>query len=144
MSTVYEIYPRVSFGSAGTTYKPEWMMRFTHIVNCDSSAASTNLWARSGRQFLFLESSDDLDFPILEVHLTRLTEFIMTALSDPHAHVYIHCFMGLNRSAALAVGFVCHTTCQSAQAVIDATRQGCGRPILTNYGFVSQLVAAFP
>ena len=140
---MYEIVPRVFFGPAGVTYKPE-IIKFTHIINCDSTSRSTNIWAREGRHFLFLESSDDVDFPILAQHFDRLLAFLTDALSDPLSRVYIHCFMGLNRSAALAVAYACHVSGRSARQQIAIVRAESGRPILSNYGFVEQLTSRWP
>lgn len=140
----YEICPRVWFGAAGLTYRPIEMMRFTHIVNCSGQASSTNIWTRHGREFLYLESWDTEDFPILEKHLDAVCAFIDNALTaDRDAQVYIHCLMGMNRSAALAVGYRCWKQKEAAVDVIQQVRAEIGRTVLTNSGFVEQLVARF-
>lgn len=140
-----EIFPRVWFGPAGLTYKPMEMLRFTHVVNCSELATTTNIWARNDRGFLFLRSQDETDYPILERHLCELILFIEAALENPEACVYIHCVMGINRSAALAVAYRCFASKESAASVIKEIRGIKGmRPFLTNPGFVRQLEAMFP
>jgi protein-tyrosine phosphatase len=91
-----------------------------------------------------LDCYDETDFPILERYFPQLLEFITAALNDPDARVYIHCVMGINRSAALAVAYACHVSGLSATEVIAATRAGTGRTLLSNNGFVAQLCARFP
>ena len=80
------------------------MLRFTHVVNCESSMHSTS-YAAQAKHFLFLRSDDYEHFPILERHFDHLCRYIDCALRDPDAAVYIHCVMGMNRSAALAIAY---------------------------------------
>jgi protein-tyrosine phosphatase len=136
----YEICPRVWFGPAALTYKPLEMLRITHIVNCSGQASATNFWARQDRGFLFLESKDETDFQILDQHLLPLINFVEDALLDTEACVYIHCVMGINRSAALAVAYRCFAQKEAAATVIQQVRaERPGRSFLTNSGFVRQL-----
>ena len=139
----YEICPRVWFGPAGATYNPEFMSRITHIVNCDNDRHSTNLWARNGRTFLFLESMDNDVFPILETHFARLKDFVDAALASPENCVFLHCYLGINRSAALAVAYACYATQKTAKEVIANVRNA-GKPILLNHAFEQQLLGLFP
>lgn len=143
---MYEVFPRVYFGGAGITHNPNVMLRtgITHVVNCESSYSSTS-YAAQALNFLFLKSYDDEDWPILDTHLDRLCSYVDTALAaDPAAKVLIHCFMGWNRSAALAIAYACTRTGKAAAAVIEEVRRASAAPILTNAGFVSQLCARFP
>ena len=138
---MYEICPRVYFGSAGATYEPEQMKKITHIVNCDSEMSSTSPQGQL-KKFLFLQSYDDEEFDILEKHLETLTEYIETALKDPEANVYIHCYMGWNRSACLVIGYRCEKSKESAKEVIKAVRNS--RDILSNEVFEQSLLLKFP
>lgn len=143
---MYEIFPRVFFGGAGITHNPKAMLRsgITHVVNCESSYASTSYAARS-MNFLFLKSYDDEDWPILDTHFAALQTYVDAALaSDPNARVLIHCLMGWNRSAALAIAYACSRTGRPAALVIEEARAASGSPILTNAGFVAQLQTRFP
>jgi protein-tyrosine phosphatase len=136
--SAYEIVPRVWFGAAEHTYNAEFMLQITHIVNVDDTPTSTNIWARAGRQFLHLPSEDNHTFPILQTHSESLFEFIERALSNPDARVYIHCYMGLNRSAVLAVAYAARVLNTSATEIIASIRAN-GRPILLNSAFENQL-----
>ena len=145
MSDAYEIVPgsRVFFGPAATTWKPEVIAQFTHIVNCDSASDSTSPEGQS-KHFLFLKSNDEETYPILDTHLTPLCKYIERALKDPDARVYIHCYMGMNRSAALAVAYACELTGYPAAGFIHETRRQLRRLILTNKGFEAQLNLRYP
>jgi predicted protein tyrosine phosphatase len=134
---------RVFFGSAGETHRPEKMARFTHVVNCESTQTSSSqaAWAKN---FLFLRSFDDDTFPILDTHFERLRNYIDEALCDPVACVYIHCRMGINRSAALAVAYAAHISGRPAAELIQETRLRVRRLILLNDHFVAQLTARWP
>ena len=137
--SAYEIVPRVWFGAAEHTYNPEFMLQITHIVNVDDTPTSTNIWARNGRQFLHLPCEDNHSFPILQTHSESLFEFTDRALSNPEARVFIHCYMGINRSAALAVAYAAHVLKSSPTEIIASVRAN-GRPILTNTSFENQLL----
>lgn len=138
--SAHEIAPRVWFGAAEHTYNPEFMLTITHIVNVDDTPTSTNIWSRSGREFLHLPSEDNHRFPILQTHSQTLFEFIDRALSTPNAQVFIHCYMGINRSAALAIVYASRTLKQAPGEIIDALRAD-GRPVLTNKTFEEQVCA---
>jgi hypothetical protein len=143
MAEPYEIVPRVWFGPAVATER--YPTRFTHIINCEQDPVSTSSGARNyvgAEGFLFLASEDDDHFPILAKHYPTAIAFIETALqSSPQAQVYIHCIMGLNRSAALAVAYAwAHSnTFQDIKELIAHTRRKSHRLILTNQGFYRQL-----
>lgn len=139
----YEIAPRVYFGPAGATHRAEFMTTITHVVNCDSSYSSTSFGGQA-KHFLFLKSYDEETYPILDEHLERLCQYIDRALQDPDARVYIHCFMGINRSAALAIGYACTRLKRPARTVIDEARRATNRLLLTNQGFEEQLISRFP
>lgn len=138
-----EVIPRVFFGPAGLTYRPE-IAEYTHIVNCDSRKESTSVWARGQRPVLWLQSFDEPDFPILEKHLAIMTAYIDGALVDPTARIYIHCLAGINRSATLAIAYACSKTGAAAADMIQALRRGSGRFIVGNGGFEEQLCKMFP
>lgn len=139
----YEIVPRVWFGPAGETYRAEFMTTITHVVNCDSSYGSSSYGAQA-KHFLHLKSYDDDDYRILDEHLERLCIYIASALQDPTAQVYIHCYMGINRSAALAIAYACRILKKPARTMIDDIRMATKRLIITNQGFEGQLKRRFP
>jgi atypical dual specificity phosphatase len=140
--SVYEIVPRVWFGAAEYTFSPEFILNITHIVNCDDSPHSTNIWARSGRQFLHLRCEDNHKFQILQTYSNQLFEYIESALESPDSRVFIHCYMGINRSAALAIAYTARCTNTPAAQIIRQIRDE-QRPILTNTMFEEQLNAIY-
>jgi predicted protein tyrosine phosphatase len=141
MTEPYEIVPRVWFGPAQAIER--YPTRFTHIINCETDPYST--WPAAynhvgASRFLFLESEDDDNFPILDKHFQIAANFIDAALqSSPTANVYIHCVMGLNRSAALAVAYAIRATNDEVDEIIALTRRRSHRLILTNQGFYRQI-----
>jgi predicted protein tyrosine phosphatase len=143
MAEPYEIVPRVWFGPAQATSR--YPTRFTHIINCETDPYST--WPSAynhigASRFLFLESEDDDNFPILARHYQTAADFIDAALqSSPTSQVYIHCVMGLNRSAALAVAYAIRATNghTDVDEVIALTRRRSHRLVLTNQGFYRQI-----
>jgi predicted protein tyrosine phosphatase len=139
----FEIAPRVWFGPAGATHRAEFMTTITHVINCDSSYGSTSYGAQA-KHFLFLKSYDEETYPILEEHFERLCIYVDRALQDPDARVYIHCYMGINRSAALAIAYACRHYNKPAREVIDSARKATNRLLLTNQGFEEQLKQRFP
>jgi hypothetical protein len=138
-----EVYPRVFFGDAGFTHRPD-IIEFTHIVNCDSRRESTGSWVRAERSVLWLDSFDEPDFPILEKHLGSMTAFIDSALADPNARIYIHCLAGINRSATLAIAYACSKTGAAAGDLLPILRSRTGRLLVANPGFEEQLRSAYP
>jgi protein-tyrosine phosphatase len=139
----YEISPRVWFGPAGATHRAEFMTTITHVVNCDSTYSSSSDGAMA-KHFLHLKSYDEEMYPILDEHFERLCTYIDHALRDPDARVYIHCFMGVNRSAVLAIAYACRHYNHPARVVIDRARKATNRLLLTNQGFEEQLKQRFP
>jgi protein-tyrosine phosphatase len=135
-----EVVPRVFFGPASTTFYPNKLKHFTHIVNCDSYSSSTST-AGQLKQFLFLPSEDNEEFLILNKHFTPLFHFIQEALQNPSSNVYIHCYMGWNRSACLAIAYAWYVqqTSKSMKQVLQEVKEKCKRDILTNDDFVKQL-----
>lgn len=141
--SAYEIMPRVFFGPSSVTFKPSLIGPFTHIINCSDHRAYTNTWAINGRSFLYLESLDLDDFPLLDKHFDTAKAFIDSALADPSARVYIHCLMGMNRSAALAVAYACYKEGLHASEIIPLVQANVDRYALSNSGFQTMLINRF-
>jgi predicted protein tyrosine phosphatase len=140
-----QVAPNVWFGGAGITHSEP--TRFTHIINVESSPNSTANAAilHVGiRNFYHFPCEDDDDFPILDRWLNTLCTTIKAILTEtPDASVYIHCVMGINRSAALAIGYACETEEHDPAVLIGQMRSKSRRLILLNKGFVTQLYARF-
>lgn len=129
-----EVIPGLWFGPYDYTYRPECLATMTHIVNCDSEESSTSTAARARLKFLHVPSQDKPSYKILDTHLERVRKFIEDATA-----AYIHCYMGSNRSAALAVALALERTDESLHAILERVRGQTLRPILDNPGFVEQL-----
>lgn len=140
-----QVAPNVWFGSAGVTHTEP--TRFTHIFNVESSPNSTANAAIQHiglRNFYHYPCDDADEFPILDTYLDRLCATIATILRDqPDAAIYIHCVMGINRSAALAIGYACEVHGHDPAELIGVMRSKSRRLILLNKGFVTQLYARF-
>lgn len=134
-----EVAPRVFFGPAGTTHNFSYLNQFTHIVNCDTYTSSTSQ-AGQLKHFLFLPSYDDEEFRILDTHFQTLFHFIQNALINPEAKVFIHCYMGWNRSACLAIAYGWKQQhAKTMKEIIEETKAKVKRDLLTNEDFVKQL-----
>jgi protein-tyrosine phosphatase len=57
--------------------------------------------------------------------------------------LFLHCYAGSNRSAALAIALAVERTNRSLDDVISEARQSTTRAILDNTGFVRQLVEKY-
>ncbi len=136
-----EVAPRVFFGPARTTFDSKVLQQFTHIVNCDTYR-STSSTAAQLKKYLFLPSTDD-EFPILDTYLKILYEWIEEALEDPEAKVFIHCYMGWNRSACLAIAYGCKKGMLRAEELIREVRSRLNHDILTNEDFEADLLQRF-
>ena len=138
----YEIIPRVFFGPADNTFQNEFMNQITHVVNCDNYALSSSVQAQL-KHFLFLESYDDDEFPLLQTHFNSLKKYIDSALENSNSKVYIHCYIGMNRSACLAVAYACYKTNISAKELIETLRIHYNNKVLSNEVFVEDLLKRF-
>jgi protein-tyrosine phosphatase len=140
-----EVAPHVWFGPAGVTHTEP--TRFTHIFNVEAgpnSTANAAIQHVGVRNFYHYPCEDDDDFPILDRYLDRLCTTIKGILTEnPDAKIYIHCVMGINRSAALALGYACETLGRDPAELIGEMRVKSRRLILLNKGFVTQLYARF-
>lgn len=138
-----EVSPRVFFGPVSTTFNSNNLKHITHIVNCDTYISSTSE-AGQLKQFLFLPSEDNEEFQILEEHFKPLFHFIQRALQNPTSTIYIHCYMGWNRSACLAITYAwfnehLSSTSKTMKQMIEETKKKLKRNILTNEDFVEQM-----
>jgi protein-tyrosine phosphatase len=138
----YEIVPRVFFGPAYMTFQSEFINQITHVVNCDNYTSSSSVKAQL-KHFLFLESYDDDKFPLLQTHLETLIKYIDSALENSNAKVYIHCYIGMNRSACLAVAYACYKTNKNPEELIKTLRLHYNNKVLSNEVFVKDLFDLF-
>lgn len=131
---ILEPCPNVFFGPYSYTYEPECITRMRAVINVDTEEQSTSPVA-SQLRFRHWPTYDRTNYPILKNHLRDVLEFIDT-VDGP---VYIHCYMGCNRSAALAIAVAILRTHEPADAIIARMQAQTSRPLLDNTGFVKQL-----
>ena len=86
-----------------------------------------------GWQYLSVDAQDKERYPLLDQHLPAAREFLGAAL-DGGGVAFVHCYQGINRSAALATAFL-------VEPAAVAARCFAARPIiLRNVSFCKQLV----
>lgn len=135
---VIQVTPNIWFGPYDYTFSPECVHKFTHVINCDTEESSTSPAVRSSCKFRHYPSYDHWRYRILDTWLPQAREFVADAPA-----VYIHCYVGSNRSAALALGLASHHTNESLDHVLARVRSETSRAILDNTGFVRQLVEIY-
>jgi protein-tyrosine phosphatase len=137
----YEIYPRVFFGGESYTHTDECIETFTHVLNvsCEEAATAASL-RETLVDFCWIYNEDQPGWPILGGRFQDAIAFLEKALENPQSKVYIHCHEGVNRSAAIAIGFRCLKTGESPERVIQQVRNDLKTPILKNMGFYCQLL----
>lgn len=114
-------------------------MRITHIVNAASGPPHVNTGARFYRDmdidYYGVEADDSPDF-IISVFFYPTARFIRAALSK-NGRVFVHCLMGVSRSATLVLAFLMICEELTLMEAIKAVRQH--RDICPNPGFLNQL-----
>ena len=103
------LYPRIFVG-AGCQFTQEVAAtgKFTHVINCATPQDGPDWFAQKyPNNYVVLYAVDSLSVSILDwysVFETTMLQF----LRDPECeNVYVHCQCGINRSAYLAMAFVC-------------------------------------
>merc|ERR1712151_813914 len=92
---------------------------------------------REGLEILNVDADDIEGYPLLENHLCEFEQFISLA-KERSAKVLVHCYAGINRSAALCMAYLLRheRMCFSQALDILLKRRGY---VLGNKGFVDQL-----
>lgn len=137
INEIYEVCPGVWFGPYDFTYNLEYISNFTHIINLDTFENSTSNDAKIKCKFRHFPAYDNPSYRILDIWLDKVKEFICDA-----KQTYIHCYMGSNRSAAIAIAIAMDRTGEHYKIILDKIRKKItSRPILENEGFLDQLHA---
>jgi predicted protein tyrosine phosphatase len=105
------LYPRIYIG-AGCQFTPELAQKgnFTHVINCATKEDGPEWFSQAHPdKYAILNAVDSVDVNILNWY--PLFERVMfNFLRDPGSrNIYVHCQCGINRSAYLALAFVCRT-----------------------------------
>uniref|UniRef100_A0A8C1AI70 Si:dkey-24f15.2 n=4 Tax=Cyprinus carpio TaxID=7962 RepID=A0A8C1AI70_CYPCA len=138
---VNQVWPNVYIGNeVAARDKPMlYNMRITHIVNAASGPPHVNTGARFYRDmdidYYGVEADDSTDF-IMSVFFYPTARFIQAALSK-NGRVFVHCLMGVSRSATLVLAFLMICEDLTLMEAIKAVRQH--RDICPNPGFLNQL-----
>ncbi|KAE8447915.1 hypothetical protein EG329_009987 [Mollisiaceae sp. DMI_Dod_QoI] len=93
---MFEVLPRLYISKFPTTIPPN----ITHILNMCTHPHPKD----TTRNYLHI-ALDDIDN--ITPHIPSILSFIDTALKDDGT-VLVHCALGLNRSAAAVLAFLCH------------------------------------
>jgi len=106
------------------------------VLNCGAPAVEYP----PGFSHLEVSCEDAEDYPLLARHLDRCSEF-MEQCEAASKGLLVHCVMGLNRSASLAVALLMlHRRVPLLEAVSKVWECRGRSPILTNRSFRRQLV----
>lgn len=113
----------------------------TAVLNCAPGACDdpVDAYDEYGIRYAELDAEDFDGYPLLELHLDAAQQFIEEQCAADNGLVLIHCYAGVNRSAALAIAT---TMMHEAAPLLDvAERCWSARPfILNNEGFRRELV----
>lgn len=117
----------------------EWHRRIgiTHVLNCADSSARGAPSMDEHLHYCQLDAADDHEFQILSTSLSPALDFIRHAAAVG-GRVLVHCHAGVNRSAAIVVGYL---ATDNDMGVVAAVRKvWAARPIvLVNQDFIRQL-----
>jgi hypothetical protein len=105
------IYPRIYVG-AGCQFTPDIAKggNFTHVINCATADDGPEWFSLAHPdRYVVLNAVDSHDANILDWYPV-FEQIMFNFLRDPRArNIYVHCQCGINRSAYLAIAFVCRT-----------------------------------
>ncbi|XP_053357984.1 dual specificity protein phosphatase 13 [Clarias gariepinus] len=138
---VNQVWPNVYIGNevAARDKSTLYSMGITHIVNAASGPPHVNTGPRFYRDmavdYYGVEADDSTDF-LISFFFYPTARFIHAALSNK-GKVFVHCLMGVSRSATLVLAFlmICEQlTLKEAARVVRQHRDICPNP-----GFLNQL-----
>ena len=137
-----ELAPGVYLGSFAHAQNVELLasLGVTAVLNCAPSMCDDPVaeYEARGWQYLSVDAQDKERYPLLDQHLPAARDFLGAAL-DGGGVAFVHCYQGINRSAALATAFLVER--EAAPLLVVAARCFAARPIiLRNVSFCKQLV----
>ncbi|NWJ07708.1 DS13B phosphatase, partial [Crypturellus undulatus] len=139
---VDQVWPNVYLGDAWAARNKTALqsLNITHILNAADGPYSINTGAKYYNdlqiEYYGIEAFDDPSFD-LSIFFYDAASFIGKALNTSGGKVFVHCAMGVSRSASLVLAFL---MIHENMTLVDALKTvGSQRDICPNSGFLSQL-----
>ncbi|XP_009895943.1 dual specificity protein phosphatase 13-like [Dryobates pubescens] len=139
---VDEVWPNLYLGDAWAARSKTTLqsLNITHILNAADGPYSINTGAKYYKdlqiEYYGVEAFDDPSFD-LSIFFYDAANFIGKALNTSGGKVFVHCAMGVSRSASLVLAFL---MIQENMTLVDALKTvSAHRDICPNSGFLSQL-----
>jgi len=140
-----EVYPNVFIGDERTVRNKAFlkMLGISHVVNCAEGSGFTMVstgsgyYADVGIKYIGINV---LDIPQARIsaHFHECANFMDKAIGEG-GRVIVHCYMGLSRSATIAIAYLMIKKQMSAEEALRTVRRH--REIRPNDGFLRQLLA---
>ncbi|XP_074686701.1 dual specificity protein phosphatase 13B-like isoform X1 [Strix aluco] len=139
---VDQVWPNVYLGDAWAARSKTTLqsLNITHILNAADGPYSINTGAKYYEdlqiEYYGVEAFDDPSFD-LSIFFYDAANFIGKALNTSGGKVFVHCAMGVSRSASLVLAFL---MIHENMTLVDALKTvSAHRDICPNSGFLSQL-----
>ncbi|NXH45493.1 DS13B phosphatase, partial [Dicaeum eximium] len=139
---VDQVWPNLYLGDAWAARSKTTLqsLNITHILNAADGPYSINTGAKYYAdlqiEYYGVEAFDDPSFD-LSIFFYDAANFIGKALNSPGGKVFVHCAMGVSRSATLVLAFL---MIHENMTLVDALKTvSAHRNICPNSGFLSQL-----
>ncbi|XP_010712671.1 dual specificity protein phosphatase 13-like [Meleagris gallopavo] len=139
---VDQVWPNIYLGDAWAARSITTIqsLNITHILNAAHGPYSINTGAKYYKdlqiEYFGIEAFDDPSFD-LSIFFYDAANFIGKALNTSGGKVFVHCAMGVSRSATLVLAFL---MIHENMTLVDALKTvGSHRDICPNTGFLSQL-----
>ncbi|NXF50785.1 DS13B phosphatase, partial [Oceanites oceanicus] len=139
---VDQVWPNVFLGDAWAARSKTTLqsLNITHILNAADGPYSINTGAKYYKdlqiEYYGVEAFDDPSFD-LSIFFYEAANFIGKALNTSGGKVFVHCAMGVSRSASLVLAFL---MIHENMTLVDALKTvSAHRDICPNSGFLSQL-----
>jgi protein-tyrosine phosphatase len=96
----------------------------TAVINCAFPEDSPD-WFRQtySAQYICLQAHDNITTNLITQHYDRFEQSMREFLRNTTGTVYVHCQAGINRSAFLALAYICRNCGQSFELSIRSLRQ---------------------
>jgi len=122
------------FGPKSYIQTPECQRKITHILNLTGEEIVC-------KNVKWINAEDDPTFNIMHKVWPFAFEWITSVLSENTENViFIHCNLGINRSATIAIALAVVATKRPVLNLIHEVRMRDRRLILTNDGFIHALL----